>query len=114
MKIILVLIVAIAGTFWLFHGRGSRVSPPLRDAVAEAAEQAKTVLTDAPSAAAEVARAQTAKPDPSAFDRIVAGDKLREQPVAAMPTIPKPAGSTAYDRILRGERIVENRRAAAQ
>lgn len=116
MKIIIVLLVAIAGVFWFFHGRGSRVTvpPPLRDAAAEATAQAKAVVSAAESTVAEVTHSREAKPEASALSRIVAGEKLREQAPAAITQVPKPANSAAYDLILRGDRIVENKRAASQ
>ena len=116
MKIIICLIIVIAGAFWLFHGRGARVSPPpsLREVAAEAATKAKTAIMEAQRISTKAIRLQPVKPEPSAFDRIVAGEKVREQPATSMPPPPKPAGSAAINRILRGERIVENKRAAAQ
>lgn len=112
MKIIIVLLVAIAGAFWFFHGRGSRATVP--PSVREAAAQTKVAITATETAAAEVARTRAVTPESSTLERIVAGEKMREQSPAATAPVSKPASSAAYDLILRGERIVENKRAASQ
>ena len=116
MKIIILLLIALAAAFWFFHGRGSRLSAPssLRDAAAEVPAQAKEAIADAQTAVADAIRAPSVKSETAALARIVAGEKLREQPVAPAPAPPKPIGLTTYDRIIRGEPIIENKRAAAQ
>ncbi|MBI5769805.1 MAG: hypothetical protein HZA93_18660 [Verrucomicrobia bacterium] len=114
MKIIFVLLVLIGGAFWFFHGRSpqSPATSAVREAAAKAASeiaaQAKAVQATAPPLFSAVKREVV-----GAQERILAGEKIREQTRSFSPPA-RPAATTPYERILRGERFIENRQLAAR
>lgn len=115
MKIIICLLVLIAGAFWFFHGRVQRVpsASTLRDASADATAQAATAIAEVRAAAADVVRGQPPNSESSIHGRILAGEKVPERPNSVHLPAKKPRDSAAHDKLLRGERITENKRTQA-
>lgn len=118
MKLILVLLIIIAGAMWFFHGRTPRApaAPSLDEAAAQAVAQAKQVAVEARQAvmgAAHIAQDGAVGTTPrEALDRLLAGVKLHEQPRSRNTVegaVVKGNDSSPYQRLLHGESIPEAR-----
>lgn len=114
MKAIGVLILFIAAAVWFFHLRSPRSAPSATMDQAPINSAAQAVREEGESLA-ENARRQKEALTRAVYEDLIRGKKLREQPNAA-PAAHSSAttGLTPHDRILHGERFLENKRAATQ
>lgn len=120
MKGILILGVLVLAALWYFHWRapstGTRSS--LDEAAAQAVAQAKAVAVEAKQATVTAAQRATdtihaseaARDGRATIDRILSGEKLPEKPQQQEEANVRKAGTSAYERILRGESISEAKR----